>query len=104
MKHTYGEGPDCQRCGAFGPIDDPDGAGECLLEVVYTEPLPDYGDVMTREDWLDAVACHAFIDYDGSGHPAKRINGTIKMERAAIWPSIADRLPADATHVVWFNR
>lgn len=67
---------------------------------IYTEPLPNYGDLITVKDWLQSVANNYFIDYDGSGHPVK--DG--KMSKQNIYPSIADELPEDATHVMWFNR
>ena len=43
----------------------------------------------------------SFIDYDGYGYPAKfgKMNPKIK-----IYPSRRLEIPADATHIVWFNR
>jgi len=66
----------------------------------YTENLPAYGDLMTVANWLEFVNSGDFSDYDGVGHPVK--DG--KMCKTRIYPSIADQLPEDATHVLWFNR
>lgn len=67
--------------------------------VEYTEPLND-GDLIAREEWLHAVHHGYFIDYDGFGYPVK----DNLMSKTRIYPSIADQLPADATHVMWYNR
>ena len=67
----------------------------------YTEKLPDYGDLMTVKDFLEACDCGGFIDYDGTGHPVK--DGM--MSRDVVKPSTRKKdIPADATHVMWFNR
>lgn len=67
----------------------------------YTEKLPNYGDLMTVKDFLEACEVGAFIDYDGSGHPVK--DG--KMARNVdVYPSKRDKIPKDATHIMWFNR
>lgn len=67
----------------------------------YSEPLDDIGDLMTVKDWLSCVADGGFIDYDGFGHPVRDglMDGTID-----IWPSQADMVPQDATHIMWYNR
>jgi len=68
--------------------------------VRYTEAIPEYGDVMTVSDFREACGQKHFIDYDGIGRPAK--GG--KMMRKDIKPSDLPSIPADATHIVWFNR
>lgn len=70
------------------------------LSGVYDQDVPEYGDLMTREEWLNAVETGFFIDYDGMGSPVK--DG--KMMSGWVFPSQADMLPEDATHVVWFNK
>lgn len=67
----------------------------------YTEPLPDYGDLMTVADFLDACGGGAFIDYDGVGHPVK---GKMMMRCLDVYPSKRHLIPKDATHVMWFNK
>lgn len=69
-------------------------------DILYTEPIPAYGDVIAIEDWKDAVRSRFFIDYDGYGCAVK--NG--KCTQQEYYPSDIDRVPATATHIVWFNR
>jgi hypothetical protein len=68
------------------------------------EELEDIGDLMTVKEWLDSVACHAFIDYDGHGYWAT----ATKQSNASVCPSdITDKKlvpPEWATHIVWYNR
>lgn len=65
-----------------------------------TDEIPDYGDLMTLEDWDACVACGGFIPYDGSGCWATNN----KMDQSSnVWSKTALR-PEWATHVVWFNR
>lgn len=69
------------------------------------EPIPDYGDLMTIEEWLSAVDCGCFIDYDGYGNLAYEK----EMSEVEVWPSMVkkgqfEKLRGDFTHIVWFNR
>lgn len=70
----------------------------------YSAEIPEYGDVMTVEEFKQACESSLFVDYDGSGWPAR--NG--KMQRGAaddrIKPSRLVDIPTDATHIVWFNK
>ncbi len=66
----------------------------------YTEPIPDYGDMITVREFIDCCKSNSFIDYDGFGHPAKGD----KMMRKYIWPSKLSEIPKDATHIIWFNK
>jgi len=67
----------------------------------YTRSIPDYGDVMTVEEFTTAVEAGGFVDYDGFGNPAKdgRMDGKL-----FIIPSRIDEVPKDCTHIVWYNR
>lgn len=67
----------------------------------YSEKLPDYGDLMTVKDFREACEGGAFIDYDGSGHPVK---GKRMARNVDVQPSKVKEIPADATHVMWFNK
>lgn len=67
----------------------------------YSEKLPDYGDLMTVKDFVEACKIGAFIDYDGMGHPVK---GKRMMGGMTISPSKLKEIPKDATHILWFNR
>jgi hypothetical protein len=61
----------------------------------------DEDDVYTIEEFLKCVETGAFIDYDGFGHPVR--DG---LADPTIWikPSRVKEIPADATHIVWYNR
>lgn len=65
-------------------------------------PIPEYGDHMTMEEFLDSVKCGGFIDYDGHGKYA-----TDKiMTDIIVRPSDYKKglIKKEYTHVVWFNR
>ena len=61
----------------------------------------DEDDVYTVEEFRAFVESGAFIDYDGFGHP---VRDGLSDEGIVVQPSRVDEIPADATHVVWFNR
>lgn len=67
------------------------------------EPIPDYGDLMTVEDFIQSVASGFFIDDDGFGYWA---NSTHILSKDPVYPSEVGFLdcPTGTTHVVWFNR
>ena len=67
----------------------------------YDEPVSDYADVMTVEEFIGCCDVGAFIDYDGFGHPVK---GDAMAGDLEIKPSRSGLIPADATHVAWYNR
>lgn len=59
-------------------------------------------DVYTVAEFMECVKSSAFIDYDGYGHPVK---DGLSDPMIDIYPSqCPDCIPADATHIVWFNR
>jgi len=69
------------------------------------EPIPDYGDHMTWEDFVSAVKTGGFIDYDGHGNLATATECSDKN----IVPSQITRpsgfnKPSWCSHVVWYNR
>lgn len=67
----------------------------------YTDPLDeDLGVLFTVEEFKEHVEDGMLIDYDGFGHLV-RDNLTSKEY---IFPSQVDIIPADATHIVWFNK
>lgn len=67
----------------------------------YTEEIPDYGDIMTIEEWNDCVEQGFFTNDDGSGYFCK--DG--KMDRTIeVFSPQAAKMEIDATHVCWFNK
>ena len=72
-------------------------------EPVQLKEIPEYGDHMTLEEWVNAVNSGAFIDYDGDGHLAT----ADKCSDIVIKPSsLKDDfvIPDWVTHIVWYNR
>lgn len=62
----------------------------------------DEDDVYTIKEFLDLVKCGGFVDYDGYGHPVKN---KLADRTIMIQPSnVKKKLPADATHIIWYNR
>ena len=64
---------------------------------VYNKPLPNYGHLMTIEDWKESVSDGGFIEDDGHGYFAKGNMYTYEGD-------IFCNEPEDATHVIWFNK
>lgn len=59
-----------------------------------------YGEVITVEEFKQGVENDSYIDYDGFGYPAQ----ILYDDTFTVRPSVVDNIPADATHVVWFNK
>ena len=59
------------------------------------------GNVYTIQEFKAICEWGGFIDYDGFGEPVKdsKADGSIEIK-----PSRLDRIPSDATHIVWYNR
>lgn len=73
-----------------------------LMTPELQRDIPDYGDVMTLEDFVAAVKDGWFIDYDGSGEYVK--GG--KMSGISIYPSDVQNgaVRDDFDTIIWFNR
>lgn len=75
-----------------------------LQTPVEWDDIPDYGDLMTIEEWIECVESGGFIDYDGHGNYS---NGE-KVSDHIVHPSdvAAEQIIKrdDFTHVVWYNR
>jgi len=64
---------------------------------VYGEPVPkSYGDLMTIEDWNDAINEGYIIDSDGIGYWVK--DGMRSRDE------VFSTAQKDATHVAWYNK
>ena len=76
------------------------------------EPIPDYGDHMTLDHFIQAVDQMCFIDYDGYGYLAT----SDLMSRIVVSPSDVFtkkkktfkkkflKISEGFTHIVWFNK
>ena len=86
----------------------PSGFQKCLIMLMpedggpmqYNDPMG--GDYMTVQEFRESVECGAFIDYDGYGYAVAR--GDIADTSEQILPSTVERIPEEATHIIWFNK
>jgi hypothetical protein len=69
--------------------------------MAYTEPPDEDADIYTVEQFRRMCSGGSFIDYDGFGSPMK--DGLVD-ESVTIKPSRLENIPADATHIDWYNR
>lgn len=90
-----------------------EGCIQSLLEGEHWEPIPEYGDLMTMEEFIASVKAGLFIDYDGFGNysDGKRVLHRTLSEENDYEPLIVN--PSDVkkgkirkgfSHVVWYNR
>lgn len=74
------------------------------MDTPLLSPIPDYGDHMTWETFVECVECGGFTDDDGSGDLATET----QIGNQGISPSDIRRpdfvRPKWATHVVWYNK
>jgi len=68
---------------------------------LYGTGAEDEDDVYTVEEFKQYCEDGAFIDYDGFGHPAIM---DLADPDIYIKPSRLGEIPADATHIVWYNK
>jgi hypothetical protein len=76
------------------------------------------GALMTRDEWLESVREHSFIDYDGMGNEIDA-EGNILGTEPSVWegkilvkqgnpgwikPSQASRIRPDTAYILWYNR
>lgn len=68
----------------------------------YTDELEhDEEDIlMDIEEFKSCVENQVFGPNDGHGHPVK--DGFIDMTK--IYTDNIDKIPSDATHIIWFNK
>ncbi len=64
--------------------------------------IPDYGDLITIEEFIATVEVGGFIDYDGFG---KYATETQMSNKEIILSDVKrDKIDKSFSHVVWFNR
>lgn len=69
-----------------------------LLESVKFKPIPNYGNLMTLDDFI--VDCEHGAFNNGHGKYAFKD----RMSDKYIYPSEIEGVDGDFTHVVWFNK
>ena len=64
--------------------------------------IPEYGDLMPLQEWINCCESGGFVDYDGHGNLAT----ADKCSRIEISPSQRRviKYPSWATHIVWYNK
>jgi len=72
------------------------------MEPILDREIPDYGDRMTLEHFIECVDCGGFIDYDGSGTYIK----DEMMTSISIYPSDVKHkaIRKEFKEIIWFNR
>lgn len=73
----------------------------CGMIDSYNQKAPSYAEIMTVEDFKESCQSGFFSDYDGSGYPVR--NG-YENRKIQIYPSNRHDIPADATHISWYNK
>ena len=72
------------------------------------DKIPDYGDIMTVEEFEECVESGAFIDYDGHGYFCNP-ETNVRDCSWKVFPSTIGTLAyktqrSQWSHVIWFNR
>lgn len=79
------------------------------LKEAEQEPVPDYGDLMTVESFVENVGYGMFIDYDGHGDFATESH----IWNVVVYPSDVTQNPKQflarcaehgVTHICWYNK
>jgi len=86
----------CQKC-------DKRRAGN-FTDVDWSHDLPDYGDLLTLEEFVETCRDGGFINYDGSGYYCNGDNGEAQNISARPGNITRDRIDYRFTHVMWYNR
>jgi hypothetical protein len=68
---------------------------------VKLEDIPDFGDHMTMDEWVDCCKSRFFLDSDGTAYYATETKET----NICVRPSDAVDGPLDIrwTHIMWYN-
>lgn len=89
---------------------------EEILEVCEFEEIPDYGRVMTYEEFADAVDGYCIMDYDGSGDlilydkvvvgtSTWIYNRTVHFDDRFFVPfNVLHLIFGDDMKIIWFNK
>ena len=73
-----------------------------MIKPYTLKPLPDYGDVMSLEEFIDCCKSGGFIDYDGHGSYVKDGQRT----DITVYPSDVEHgaIRKEFDKIIWFNR
>lgn len=74
-----------------------------LLDVEFEQPIPDYGDVFTIEEFKKDCDAGLFVNSDGMGYYGFKD----MMSSVPCYPSkirTGEKTVIKFTHVIWFNK
>jgi len=73
-----------------------------MIKPYTLEPIPDYGDVMPLEEFIECCETGGFIDYDGHGRYVKDGQAT----NIYVYPSDVKHgaIRKEFDKIIWFNR
>lgn len=74
-----------------------------MIEILI-EPIPDYGDLFTLDEFMQACKEGCFVDYDGAGNYATSTQMTDIEIRPSDVTKCTRPIYKEYTHVVWFNK
>lgn len=80
-----------------------DWAGDVITKFTWEPIDPEFGDLMTIQEFIECVKDGTFIDYDGFGNYATATH----VSNAYLQPSDIKDKGFDVlnfTHVLWYNR
>lgn len=91
-----------RRMPYYKKIDKLDREKRTIMVPVFERDLPEYGDLMTLENFVATVRSGGFIDYDGYGY---YVRGD-KMSNIKVIPSDLkhNAIRPDFDMVMWFNK
>jgi hypothetical protein len=81
---------------------------ECIQYITdgvpVLKPFPNYGDLLTLQEFKDDCASGGFIDYDGFGNMSTKEGMSDFVIRPSMLKDKTFVIPEWVTHVEWFNR
>lgn len=67
-------------------------------------PISDFGELMTLAEFDECVQDGTLIDYDGYGYLCTETEESNIQVYPSNWENIKKNIPAQLTHIIWFNR
>ena len=76
---------------------------EALEKIINLQPMPDYGDLYTIDEFLDHVKSGGITDNDGSAYAALA-DGRTSIEVSPRGVLYGQLIGTGFTHIAWFNK
>ena len=74
-----------------------------LEKIINLQPMPDYGDLYTIDEFLDHVKSGGITDNDGSAYAALA-DGRTSIEVSPRGVLYGQLIGTGFTHIAWFNK